>query len=215
LIKKETIATNSGYDKDFIKTRIKDIVLTGYKTYIPPKSIFSNDELKTIKSLQNDKDIHLIKPDKGNGIVIINRSDYKSRMFDILKDNTKFEQLKMQKSNIYKETVKREDKVCKLLNELKNEELISEQQHDELMPIGSRQGILYGLPKVHKPNFPLRPIISAIGTHAYKLAKFLVPLLRPFSTNSYTITDTFMFVKELCELQINTNNVVMASFDVK
>jgi hypothetical protein len=37
-------------------------------------------------------------------------------MFDILKDNTKFEQLKMQKSNIYKETVKREDKVRKLLN---------------------------------------------------------------------------------------------------
>jgi hypothetical protein len=88
------------------------------------------------------------KPDNGNGIVIINRSGYKSRMFDILKDNTKFEQLKIQKSNIYKETVKREDKVCKLLNELKNEELISEQQHDELMPIGSRPGILYGLPKV-------------------------------------------------------------------
>ena len=58
-------------------------------------------------------------------------------------------------------------------------------------------------------------MISAIETHAYKLAKFFVPLLRPFSTNSYTITDTFMFVKELCELQINTNNVVMASFDVK
>ena len=132
------------------------------------------------------------------------------------KDNTKFEQLKMLKSNIYKETVKREDKVRKLLNELKNEELISEQQYAELnTPIGSRPGILYGLPKVHKHNFPLRPIISAIGTHAYKLAKFLVPLLRPFSTNSYTISDTFMFVKELCELQINTNNVVMTSFDVK
>ena len=63
-------------------------------------------------------------------------------MFDILKDNTKFEQLKMQKSNIYKETVKREGKVRKLLNELKNEELISEQQHDELTPIGPRPGIL-------------------------------------------------------------------------
>jgi hypothetical protein len=33
---------------------------------------------------------------------------------------------------MYKEIVKREDKVRKLLNELKNEELISEQQHDEL-----------------------------------------------------------------------------------
>ena len=74
---------------------------------------------------------------------------------------------------------------------------------------------MYGLPKVHKPNFPLRPIISAIGTHSYKLAKFLIPLLRPFSTNTFTINDTFSFVKELRELKINTNDVIMASFDVK
>jgi hypothetical protein len=74
---------------------------------------------------------------------------------------------------------------------------------------------MYGLPKVHKPNFPLRSIISAIGTHSYKLAKFLVPLLRPFSTNTFTINDTFTFVKELRELKINTNDVIMASFDVK
>ena len=73
---------------------------------------------------------------------------------------------------------------------------------------------MYGLPKVHKLNSPLRPIISAIGTHSYKLAKFLVPLLRPFSTNTFTINDTFTFVKELCELKINTNDVIMASFDV-
>ena len=80
---------------------------------------------------------------------------------------------------------------------------------------GSRPGILYGLPKVHKPNFPLRPIISSIGTHCYKVAKFFVPLLRPFSTNPLTITDTFSFVQELLNLPFNTNNVVMASFDIK
>ena len=68
---------------------------------------------------------------------------------------------------------------------------------------------------MHKPNFPLRPIISSIGTHCYKVAKFFVPLLRPFSTNPLTITDAFSFVKELLNLPFNTNNVVMASFDIK
>lgn len=72
---------------------------------------------------------------------------------------------------------------------------------------------MYGLPKVQKPNFPLQHIVSAIGTHSYKLAKYLITLQRPFSTNSFAITDTF--VKELRELHINTNNVIMASFDVK
>ena len=70
---------------------------------------------------------------------------------------------------------------------------------------------MYGLPKVHKPNFPLRPIIPVISTHFYKLAEFLVPLLRPFSTNTFTINDTFSFAKELRELKINTNDVIMAS----
>ena len=70
---------------------------------------------------------------------------------------------------------------------------------------------MYGLPKVHKPNFPLRPIIPVISTHFYKLAKFLVPLLRPFSTNTFTINDTFSFAKELREFKINTNDVIMAS----
>jgi hypothetical protein len=117
--------------------------------------------------------------------------------------------------NIYKETTRCEDAVRTLTNELKSNEIISEHLSKELNPTGSRPGIMYGLPKVHKPNSPLRPIISAIGTHSYKLAKFLLPLLRPFSTNTFTINDTFTFVKELCELKINTNYVIMASFDVK
>ena len=217
ILKKEPIAKNSinGFNEELIKTRIKHIALMGYKTYIPPKSIFSDDEFKIIKGLQKDNNIYLIKPDKGNGVVIINRMDYNSRMLNILDDNTKFERINLKKSNIYKETTRREDAVRTLINELKFNDIISEHLSKELNPIGSRPGIMYGLPKVHKPNFPLRPIISAIGTYSYKLAKFLVPLLRPFSTNTFTINDTFSFVKESRELQINTNDVIMASFDVK
>ena len=47
-------------------------------------------------------------------------------------------------------------------------------------PVGSRPGILYGNPKVHKPvvdNMPkLRPILSTINTPGYNLAKFLMPI---------------------------------------
>ncbi len=77
-----------------------------------------------------------------------------------------------------------------------------------LKPIGSRPSILYRLPKVHKPNFPLRPIISSIGTHCYKVAGLLAPLLHPFPTNPLTITDT-SFVKELLNLSFNTSDVII------
>lgn len=93
--------------------------------------------------------------------------------------------------------------------------VISNKSHHELEVIGSKPCILYSLPKVHKPNFLLRPIVYALGTHAYKLAKCLFPLPRPFSTNSYTINDTFGFVKEVTEQTINTNYAVIASFNLK
>ena len=37
----------------------------------------------------------------------------------------------------------------------------------------------YGLPKIHKPNCPLRPIISYVGSPAYNLSKRLASLLSP------------------------------------
>ena len=60
-----------------------------------------------------------------------------------------------------------------------NEDIISEQLYQELSPIGFRPGILYGLPKVHKNNILLRPILSCVRTYSYNLAKYLVSLLRP------------------------------------
>ncbi len=72
---------------------------------------------------------------------------------------------------------------------------------------------MYGLPKVHKPNSPLRPILSAINTAHYGIAKYLVPIIRPITENDYTLRDTFDFVNQLQTLQVPAG-AVMASFDV-
>ena len=60
---------------------------------------------------------------------------------------------------------------------------------------------LYGSAKVHKPlinGLPqLRPILSAIGTPTYKLAKFLVPVLSDKTQNEFTVKDSFTFVDEI------------------
>ena len=72
-----------------------------------------------------------------------------------------------------------------------------------MKPRGSRFGILYGLCKVHKQLVdncpPFRPIMSAIKTPKYKLAKFLLPLLEPITTNMYTIKNSFEFSKEIAD----------------
>ena len=42
-------------------------------------------------------------------------------------------------------------------------------------------------------------IISALQTPSYKLAKFLVPILKPLITNKYTVKDTFNSDIEIVE----------------
>ena len=91
--------------------------------------------------------------------------------------------------------------------------ILNESSYKELFTSGSKPGVLYGLPKVHKEGHPLRPILSAIGTFNYKLAKFLVPILSPLTVNEYTVKDSFSFAKDIC--RENFGECVLASFDIK
>ena len=47
----------------------------------------------------------------------------------------------------------------------------------------------------YMPN--LRPILSAIYTPGYNLAKFLIPILEPLTHNEFTVKDSFSFAKEI------------------
>ena len=102
------------------------------------------------------------------------------------------------------------------LKDLKNSEIISETVSKSLKTRGSRFGILYGLCKVHKHLVgncpPFRPIMSAIKTPTYNLAKFLVPLLEPITTNMYTVKNSFEFAKEITD---QDPGLFMASLDIE
>ncbi len=92
-----------------------------------------------------------------------------------------------------------EDKLNRKLRKLKNK--LQENVYNFLFASGSSPGVLYILPKVHKVGVPISPILSAINTFNYNLAKFFVPLLSEFTTNQYTIKNSYSFVKELLELE--------------
>ena len=68
---------------------------------------------------------------------------------------------------------------------------------------------------MHKPLInglpPFRPILSAIGTPTYKLAKFLVPVLSDITQNEFTVKDSFTFVDEILT---QNSDLYMASLDV-
>ena len=62
-----------------------------------------------------------------------------------------------------------------------------------------------GLPK-------MRPILSAIGTAPYNLAKFLIPILSALVKGPYSIINSFTFNKEVLK---QDPNLVMGSLDVE
>ena len=95
---------------------------------------------------------------------------------------------------------------------LKNEEKISEKESDSICPVGTTPGI----PKVNKmvinntPKF--RPILSAINTPTYLLAKYLNTILSLLTTNEFTVENSFGFTEEVVNYD---HYLYMASLDVE
>ena len=59
----------------------------------------------------------------------------------------------------------------------------------------------------------MRPILSAVGTYNYKLAKWLDENLKPLSMNRHTISNILEFAEDLATSKVN-ENTIMASYDV-
>ncbi|XP_071581632.1 uncharacterized protein [Temnothorax nylanderi] len=72
----------------------------------------------------------------------------------------------------------------------------------------------YGLPKIHKNGFPLRIIVSALGSPLYNVASFLHDILhRSIRPPKSHIKDSWSFVREINDIEINTDEVLV-SLDV-
>ena len=84
---------------------------------------------------------------------------------------------------------------------MKNQKLCLLNNIKKIRQLEVNQEILYGLCKVYKEITdicpPFRPILSAIGTPSYKLAKFLVPKLSSITFNEFTVNDFFAFDEEI------------------
>ena len=54
---------------------------------------------------------------------------------------------------------------------------------------------MYGLPKTHKENVPLRPISSMVGSSQLELAKWLSDILEPVLKrySTHCVKDSFTF----------------------
>ena len=166
------------------------------------------------RGLRTNSDIHISKPDKGTGVVILNRSDYTTKMHNILDDATKFR--KLGDAPEHDRTALLERKLTRRLLELHKSGELSDAIYDRIRPVGSQRPRMYGLPKTHKSGVPLRPILSMTNSAQHELAKWLTELLQPAlcEVSDFTIKDSFTFADAMREYTVDCDNVTMCSFDI-
>ena len=92
------------------------------------------EHLQAIKALRSNKQTLITKPDKGSGVVILNKNDYINKMDDILEDKTK---IKIGDVNQHDNTAKNEQKLQKRLLELVNKKVLARGVYDRIRPTGS------------------------------------------------------------------------------
>ena len=209
IISRQPIYNNTIDSLNHIKASFRNIAYKSFYSFRSNLFEHYKSMIATLKHLSSDISLVITKPDKGTGVVIMDKTTYLKKMMSILSDTSKF--VKYQ-GNLLKVLFKYEDRINRFIEKIFGASIINETERKELKASGSRPGIMYGIPKIHKHNTPLRLILSTVGTCNYRLSKYLVSLLSHMTHNEYTVSDSFHFAQEIGGL--SNNEYFMASFDV-
>jgi hypothetical protein len=161
-------------DQDCLRT------LTAHKLKQLYKQQFGNTQLNsthairefhTLKQIKNKlerNEAMVSKADKGNSIVILYQNDYHSKVKDFI-NSSNFTILKKNPTKSFQSKIKSTIKNCPAI--------LPKNSNINLTTMNPIAPNIRGLPKVHKVECPIRPIINWRGAPAFKLAKFLNKLI--------------------------------------
>ena len=184
-----------------------DVVKTLKRAKTPKQNITAK-ERKALMDLKKNKDIMILGADKGRATVIMKTTDYRSKIENLLNDKDTYEELKKDPTSNYK------NKLINILRPWKSNKSIPEKLYHRIYPTSEVPPKFYGLPKIHKKDVPLRPIVSSIGNISYHVAEYLTSVLSPLmGKNPHFIKNSQDFIKKIRGLEIPPGRK-MVSYDV-
>ena len=143
--------------KDNIRSRIASTIQSASIT----DSNLTKDERQALKRLKTDEDIVILPADKRRVTVVMDKTDYYDKMDGIVNDKQTYEELKRDTTPALQQRLN-----GKLLS-LKKAGAFDISCYYRLRSSVPQPPKLYGLPKLHKPNVPMRPIVSFCGSPTY------------------------------------------------
>lgn len=159
------------------------------------------------QDLKNDNNITIVPADKGNMTVVINTEDYMHKIEEVLEDPSY--------TIIQNDpTLNNEREIKKLLQSLKKSKRITKAQLIYLSPNHSKIPRFYGLPKIHKPNIPMRPIVDFRNSPSYNSAHYLNKIFKPITTNFPTHIKNSYEIAKLLKDFIIPPGYEFVSFDI-
>ncbi|XP_071448005.1 uncharacterized protein [Hetaerina americana] len=112
-----------------------------------PKPNVTREERKALRDLRTNDDIIITPADKGNAMVLMKKDDYNRKINSLLNDETYSEEKRDPTSRIQKE-----------IKQIITQSSIPPEERRWIVESAPKPPRLYGLPKIHKPGVPLRPI---------------------------------------------------------
>lgn len=156
---------------------------------------------------EHEEKIIITSADKGNKTVIMYKEDYKRKMKELLEDKTTYKQIEIDP------TTKLQKTNNNFITKLHKEEHITKYDKLKLTAHAAAAPELYGLPKIHKQNIPLRPISSSIKVPCYNLSKFIGKILKNLISPTYNIKNSYELKDKLENIVLDKDDIIV-SFDV-
>ena len=174
----------------------------------PTKPNLTKVQTLSLRELKRDKDFIVLTADRGVAMVIMDRQDYINKANSLLNQNT-YRPIPQDPTN----TIKK--KLISILKRVKNQTGLDSSTYKSMYPIGCVPPKIYGLPKIHKPGTPFRPIVSSCGSVTYGVAKELAKILKPLVGKSpHHISSTQDFVEQVVKHITVVPGECLSSYDV-
>ena len=173
-------------------------------------SNLTQEERMAIKSLRDDKSVIITKADKGNATVVLNTQDYKEKMHQHLSEGPYTPVVNKTVSAVMnRNKVEVGDYLRGVKDSLGSGKWYSLYPKTKVVPR------MYGLPKIHKPSTPMRPIVDGIGCPSHELARYLAKILQPLTcrTGSF-VKNSIDFANKIKATNIEDDEFLV-SFDIK
>jgi len=147
----------------------------------------------------------VLKADKRNTVVICYTNDYYTKAQEFILIN-QFSTKDKDPTNIFRKEIR------SVVNNCTN--VIHKEEKWKYINLNPSAPSMKGLPKIHKINSPVRPIVNWQNAPAYKLAKPISKLLKLYIPlpNAFNVKNSMQLMKDLEDIPID-KNTRLASFD--